>query len=656
MSNNTSNISSSPTSGATSIKVTLPDGSERTYPVGTTLNDVAKSIGAGLARAALAAKVNGQMKDMAAPLTTDAVVNFVTPKNEDGVDVIRHTTAHLMAMAVQKIYPGTQVTIGPVIDNGFYYDFLFPAGVKVSDADLPKIEAEMQSIVKSDFPVAREVVTRDQAVKTFAGIKETFKVEIINELPADVEISMYKMGGWFDLCVGPHVPSTGKLGAFKLTTVAGAYWRGNEKNAQLTRIYGTAWGDKAQLDAYLTRLEEAKKRDHRVLGKQLELFSFHKEAPAHPFFHAKGYALFNSLMKFMRRSNTDYGFNEVGTPLVMNVELWHKSGHYENYRENMYFTEVDEIEAAIKPMNCPGHCLVYGSDRHSYRELPVRLSEFGRVHRHERSGVTHGLMRVRSFTQDDAHVFCAPDQIGVEVNSILDQIDKAYKGLGFNEYKVELSTRPEKSIGSDEVWAAAEAALQKALESRGQAYKLNPGDGAFYGPKIDFHLIDSIGRTWQCGTVQLDFSMPARFELEYVGSDDKMHTPVMIHRAVLGSIERFLGIFIEHYAGHFPIWAAPVQARVVNVSEDQRVYAEKVYAELKAAGVRVEIDARREKLGYKIREAQLLKTPYMLVIGDKEQQAGEVTARFHDGKNLPPMTIAQFVEHVKADCGDLWQL
>jgi threonyl-tRNA synthetase len=638
------------------VKVTLPDGSQREYPQGTTLNEVAKSIGAGLARAALAAKVNGQMKDMAARLDGDSLVNFVTPKNEEGIDVIRHTTAHLMAMAVQKLYPGTQVTIGPVIENGFYYDFLFPAGVKINEADFPKIEAEMQAIVKNDFAVAREVVTRDEAIRTFTGIKELFKVEIIRDLPADVEISVYKMGGWFDLCVGPHVPSTGKLGAFKLTNVAGAYWRGDEKNAQLTRIYGTAWGDKAQLDAYLTRLEEAKKRDHRVLGKQLELFSFHKEAPAHPFFHRKGYALFNSLTRFMRRSNDHYGFSEVGTPLVMNVELWHKSGHYDNYRENMYFTQVDENEAAVKPMNCPGHCLIFASDRHSYRELPLRLSEFGRVHRHERSGVTHGLMRVRSFTQDDAHVFCMPEQIGEEVNRILEQIDKAYKGLGFNEYKVELSTRPAKSIGSDQVWNVAETALQNALEKRGQVYKLNPGDGAFYGPKIDFHLVDSIGRTWQCGTVQLDFSMPARFGLEYVGSDDKMHTPVMIHRAVLGSIERFLGIFIEHYAGHFPLWAAPVQARVVNVSEDQREYAEKVYAGLKAAGVRVEIDSRREKLGYKIREAQLLKTPYMLVVGDKEQQTGEVTARFHDGKNLPPMSIDKFVDRVKSECGDLWQI
>lgn len=638
------------------IKVTLPDGSQRHYPVGTTLNEVAKSIGAGLARASLAAKVNGQMRDMATALVEDSTVNFATPKTEEGVDVIRHTTAHLMAMAVQKLYPGTQVTIGPVIDNGFYYDFLFPAGVKLNEEDFPKIEAEMAAIVKQDFPVAREVVTRDEAVKTFTEIKEHFKVEIIKDLPQEAEISVYKMGGWFDLCVGPHVPSTGKLGAFKLTSIAGAYWRGDEKNAQLTRIYGTAWGDKAQLEAYLKRIEEAKKRDHRVLGKQLGLFSFHKEAPAHPFFHAKGFALFNTLMRFMRKSNTDFGFNEVGTPLVMNVELWHKSGHYDNYRENMYFTDVDETQAAIKPMNCPGHCLVYASERHSYRELPLRLSEFGRVHRHERSGVTHGLMRVRSFTQDDAHVFCMPEQIGQEVNAILDQIDRAYKGLGFSEYKVELSTRPEKSIGSDQVWNVAETALQNALESRGQVYKLNPGDGAFYGPKIDFHLVDSIGRTWQCGTVQLDFSMPSRFGLEYVGSDDKMHTPVMIHRAVLGSIERFLGIFIEHYAGHFPIWAAPVQVRVVNVAEDQREYAEKVTDELRAAGVRVEVDVRREKLGYKIREAQLLKTPYMLVIGDKELQAGQVTARFHDGKNLPPMSVAGFIEHIKSECGDLWQL
>ncbi|MBM4254137.1 MAG: threonine--tRNA ligase, partial [Deltaproteobacteria bacterium] len=411
-----------------------------------------------------------------------------------------------------------------------------------------------------------------------------------------------------------------------------------------------------ELDDYLHRLEEAKKRDHRVLGKQLGLFSFHKEAPANAFFHPAGAAVYNKLMTFMRRSNAEFGFTEVNTPLVMDVELWKKSGHYDNYRENMYFTQVDESESAIKPMNCPGHCLLYSSGRHSYRELPLRLSEFGRVHRHERSGVTHGLFRVRTFVQDDAHVFCSPDQIQDEIVRVLTQIDQAYSLLGFTRYRVELSTRPEKSIGSDEIWEKAEGALKSALEKSGREYKLNPGDGAFYGPKIDFHLIDSLERSWQCGTVQLDFSMPGRFELEYIGSDDKSHTPVMIHRAVLGSLERFMGIFIEHYAGHFPLWAAPTQVRIINITQDQEPYAKAVEAELKAAGVRTEIDLRNEKLGFKIREAQVMKTPYMLVLGDKEKESNTVAPRFHDGKQLPAMTVAEFVEQLKADCGQLWGL
>ncbi len=636
------------------VNLTLPDGSVRAVAGGTTGLDVAKSIGAGLARAALAIKLDGKTTDLSRPITKDAALEIVTSKSADASDVIRHSTAHVLAMAVQKLWPGTQVTIGPVIENGFYYDFSFPAGVKISETDLEKIEKEMTAICKADHLITREVVARKDAVKTFSDMGEAFKVEIIKDLPEGEDISVYKMGGWFDLCVGPHVPATGKLGAFKLTAVAGSYWRGDEKNPQLTRIYGTAWPTKEELDAYLHRLEEAKKRDHRVVGKQLGLFSMQREAPAAPFFHPKGTVLLNQLFRFMRKSNADYGFEEVSTPLIMDVGLWHKSGHYENFRENMYFTKVDEDDAAVKPMNCPGHCLIYANERRSYRDLPVRFSEFGRVHRHERSGVTHGIMRVRSFVQDDAHVFCTADQISSEVDRLIEQIDVAYKRLGFQEYKVVLALRPEKRLGSDEIWDRAEKALSDVLKSRGLSFKVAPGEGAFYGPKIEFHLVDTIGRTWQCGTIQLDFSMPARFELEFQGSDDKPHTPVMIHRAVLGSMERFMGIFIEQYAGHFPIWAAPVQARVVTVTEAQNGWAEKVHQELKAAGLRVELDIRREKLGFKIREAQLQKVPWMIVIGDKEVTGQTVAPRFHDGSTLEPMSTRAFIDKIIADCGPQW--
>lgn len=642
--------------GTAEVKVKLPDGSERRYPTGTTYFEVAKSIGAGLAKAALAVKADGKIRDLNTKMDQDVDLAIITSKDAEGLEVIRHSTAHVLAMAVQKLWPGTQVTIGPIIENGFYYDFLFPEGVKLSDKDLEKIEAEMTAIQKADHAVFREEVTLPEAVQRFEKLGEKFKVEIVKDLPPGDKISIYGMGPWFDLCRGPHVPSTAKTGAFKLTAVAGSYWRGDERNPALTRIYGTAWANKKDLDDYLHRIEEAKKRDHRILGKQLKLFSFHKEAPANAFFHPDGAQLYNSLMGFMRRSNKKYGFTEVNTPLLMNVELWHKSGHYDNYRENMYFTQVDDSEAAIKPMNCPGHCLLYGSTRHSYRELPVRLSEFGRVHRHERSGVTHGLFRVRTFVQDDAHVFCMQDQIGEEISRVLTQINEAYQALGFERYRMELSTRPAKSIGTDEVWAQAEGALKTALDKSGRPYKLNPGDGAFYGPKIDFHLIDSLERSWQCGTVQLDFSMPGRFGLEYTGSDDKAQTPVMIHRAVLGSMERFMGIFIEHYAGHFPIWASPKQVRVINIADEQKDYCQKVHDDLLAAGIRVDLDMRYEKLGFKIREAQLEKIPYMIVIGQKEVEAGTVSARFWDGKQLPAVPTAEFVQGLKAECGAQWGL
>ncbi len=637
------------------IHVTLPDGSKREYQNGTTLFDVAKSIGPGLAKAALVAKVDGTLSDLDQKLERDVSLTFITSTSEEGLSLVRHSTAHVLAMAVQRIWQGTLVTIGPTIENEFYYDFLFPEGVKVSEADLEKIESEMRVVIKSDHSMKREVLSRKDALNTFEGMKESFKVELIQELPEGEAISIYRTGDWLDLCRGPHVARTGQLGVFKLTSVAGAYWRGDEKKARLTRIYGTAFASKKDLDDYLMRLEEAKKRDHRVLGKQLDLFSFHLESPANAFLHPKGFFIYNKLISYMRRSNTRYGFQEVGTPLVMNVELWQRSGHYDHYRENMYFTKVDEMEAALKPMNCPGHLLIYKSDRRSYRDLPIRYCEFGRVHRHERSGVTHGMARVRSFIQDDAHVFCRPDQIEAEVKHVLDQIIFVYKRLGFDNVRVELSTRPEKYIGSIEVWDKAESILKSVMDDvfKGN-YKVNPGDGAFYGPKIDFHLMDSLGRSWQCGTCQLDFSMPTRFGLEFQGTDDKPYPPVMLHRVVYGSIERFFAIFIEHFGGHFPIWAAPIQARVLNITDGQEPYAKKVVEELQKAGVTADLDARNEKLGFKVREAQLQKIPYMVIVGDKEAASNSITPRLKDGSNLPSMSVEDFVNRLKEECGDFW--
>ncbi|MFK7826232.1 MAG: threonine--tRNA ligase [Oligoflexales bacterium] len=640
------------------LKVTLPDGSQREFEQGTSYTAIAESIGRKLAKAALAVKVGeaGQLLDMNRSLDSDTQLAFITSESDDGLEVIRHSTAHVLAMAVQKLWPGTKVTIGPVIKDRFYYDFDFPEGVKLSEKDLPNIEKEMKRIIKRGHKVFREEISREDAIKKFETLGETYKVEIIKELPEGETITLYGMDEWFDLCRGPHVPGVSVLGAFKLTMVAGAYWRGDEKNPMLTRIYGTAWPSREDLEAYLHRIEEAKKRDHRVLGKQLDLFSFHAHAPAHAFFHEKGSVLYQRLISFMRKSNNKFGFKEVGTPLMMNVDLWHKSGHYDNYSENMYFVDLDDVKAAVKPMNCPGHCLIYGSRKRSYRDLPMRLAEFGRVHRHEKSGVVNGLFRVRSFVQDDAHVFCQPDDILEMVGLVLQQIQEVYEGLGFENYHMELSTRPEKSIGSDDIWESAESALKKVLDEAQVNYKLNPGDGAFYGPKIDFHLVDAIGRSWQCGTVQLDFSMPERFELEYVGKENKAERPVMIHRAVLGSLERFMGIFIEHYAGHFPLWAAPIQTQVINITKSQEVYAQQVHEALKEAGIRSELDIRNEKLGYKIREAQLQKIPYMIVIGDKEIEQKTISPRFHDGTQLDPISVTSFIEEIRNQCGDSWQI
>ncbi len=636
--------------------ITLPDGSKRKINVGLTYFDLAKEIGPGLAKAALAVKSGDNVLDLTRVIEADAQVEFITASNEDGLEVIRHSTAHVLAMAVQKLWPKTKVTIGPVIKDGFYYDFDFPEDVKLGEKDLQTLEETMTAIIKEKLEIVREELSKEKAIELFSSLGETYKVELINSFDPKDSITIYKMGNWFDLCRGPHVKNTASLGVFKLTSIAGAYWKGNAENKMLTRVYGTAWGDKKELKDYLYRIEEAKKRDHRVLGKQLDLFTFHDEAPANAFFHEKGAYLYQKLISYARRVNDKFGFKEVNTPLVMNVDLWHKSGHYDNYKENMYFTKVDEMDAAVKPMNCPGHCLIYGSRKRSYRELPVKMSEFGRVHRHEKSGVINGLFRVRSFVQDDAHIFCAVSDLQDMIKMVLSQIDEIYHGLGFTQYKMELSTRPAKSIGSDEVWAQAEQALETALKATGRPYKLNPGDGAFYGPKIDFHLVDALGRTWQCGTVQVDFSMPERFGLEYVGKENRAERPVMIHRAVLGSIERFLGIFIEHHAGHFPLWISPVQVVIINITDAQEEYAQKIAAELRSQGIRIELDLRREKLGYKIRDAQLAKIPYMLVLGAKEMESQTISPRFRDGTQLEGISIESFIARLKEECGALYTL
>ncbi len=625
------------------IKLTFPDGNTKEVDSGVTGMDVAKSISPKLAKNAIALKTTEKIVDLLTPLTTDTSITILTKEDEESLEVIRHSTAHLLAYAVQNLYPGAQVTIGPVIKDGFYYDFAFPKDVNLSEKDLPAIEKEMRRVLKTNTPFQRRVVSREQAIKTFHDMGEHFKVEVIEGIPEDQEVSLYDLGDkWFDLCAGPHVPTSKFLSVFKLTHIAGAYWRGDETRDQLTRIYGTAWATQEQLDQHLFRMEEAKKRDHRVLGKKLDLFSFHEEATANAFFHPRGTTLYNNLQNYMRKSNLRAGFEEISTPLIMNVDLWHRSGHYDNYKENMYFTEVDEREAAIKPMNCPGHCLVYKSNRHSYRNLPLRFSEFGRVHRHEPSGATHGLFRVRTFIQDDAHIFCTVDQIHEEISGVLKQIESVYKDMGFESFHLELSTRPEKSIGSEEVWKTSENALKKVLESCGRPWQLNPGDGAFYGPKIDCHLIDSLGRSWQCGTVQLDFSMPDRFGLEYLGSDDQKHTPVMIHRAVLGSFERFLGILIEHYAGRFPLWLAPEQVKVIPIGDRHNDYAKEITEKLIGKGIRAAIDERNERLNFKIREAQITQVPYMLVIGDNEVDRHTLSPRKVSGEQLPEMNMPSF--------------
>lgn len=606
------------------IKVTLKDGSVREYDKGVSVAEVAKSLSQKLAKTALVGKVNGKLVDLGHRLESDAEVGIFDFNSQEGKDALRHSAAHVMAQAVAHLYQNVKFGIGPAIANGFYYDF--DLDYTFTPGDLEKIEREMQRIVKEDYPFQREELSRQEALKLFRTKGELYKVELIEGLPEDAVISIYKQGDFLDLCAGPHVVSTGRLKALKLQNLAGAYWRGDAKRKMLQRIYGTAFEKQAELEAYITMLEEAEKRDHRKLGRELDLFSMQEEGPGFPFFHPKGMIVRNELESFWRNVHRKWGYSEIKTPIILRQEMWQQSGHWDHYRENMYFTTIDGEGYAVKPMNCPGGMLVYKSGHYSYRDLPLRLAELGLVHRHELSGALHGLMRVRSFTQDDAHLYMLPSQIKEEVQGVIKLIDSIYKVFGF-AYHVELSTRPEKAMGSEEIWEKATNALREALEGMGTEFRVNEGDGAFYGPKIDFHLRDSIGRTWQCGTVQLDFQMPEKFDLTYIGEDGQKHRPVMVHRTCFGSIERFIGILIEHYAGAFPVWLAPVQVRIMPITERHAAYAHQLSESLKKLDIRVEVDDRNEKIGYKIREGQVQKVPYMLVVGDKEVETGTVSLR-----------------------------
>lgn len=618
------------------INIKLPDGSVKQFEQPVSCLAIAESISAGLARNAVCAEVNGVLCDLSHIVDADAEYKVHTLKDEEGLAVLRHSTAHLMAQAISHLWKNAKFAIGPSIKNGFYYDIDFE-GTVIAPEDLEKIEAEMTKIVKEDLPIVREEMSREEAIEFFRKHNDTYKVEILSEMDSPV-VSLYRQGDYVDLCRGPHMPSTGRLKVFKLTSIAGAYWRGDTKNKMLTRIYGTAFEKKLELDEYIVRMEEAKRRDHRKLGKELDLFDIFDEGPGFPFFFPKGMVLRNTLEDFWRKEHTLAGYEEVKTPMILNQELWHRSGHWDHYKDNMYVVKIDNEDYAIKPMNCPGGMLVYKRKPHSYRDLPERMAELGLVHRHELSGALHGLMRVRCFTQDDAHIFMTPDQIEEEIEGVVRLIDKFYKVFGF-KYKLELSTRPENSMGTDEQWETATNALKRALNVLGKDYEINEGDGAFYGPKIDFHLEDSIGRTWQCGTIQLDFQMPERFDLTYVGQDGEKHRPVMIHRVVFGSIERFIAILTEHYAGAFPLWLAPVQVKIVPISEVQADYAHQVCEKLVNMGIRAEVDDRNEKMGYRIREAQLQKIPYMLVLGEKEKQCGTVAVRNRKKGDLGVMSF-----------------
>ena len=618
------------------MNIALPDGSVKELAAGATVADVAASIGAGLAKAALAGKVDGTLVDLTATVTDGATVEIITAKSPEALHIMRHSCAHIMAEAVQELYPGTQIAFGPATDDGYFYDFELPNNI--SSDDFGAIEKKMAEIVKADEPFVREVVSIDEAKKIFAD--QRFKLEHIDDL-TDQEISIYRHGSFVDLCAGPHIPSAGKIGAFKMMKLAGAYWRGDATREQLQRLYGTAFFKKSELEEYLHNLEEAEKRDHRRIGREMDIFMMRDEAPGFPFFLPNGMILKNTLLDYWREIHKKAGYVEISTPMIMNKQLWQTSGHWDHYKDNMYSTVIDEEEYCVKPMNCPGGVLVYASKPHSYRDLPIRAGEIGLVHRHEMKGALHGLFRVRCFNQDDAHLFVRPDQLTEEIVGVVKLIDSVYQQFGFT-YHVELSTRPEDSMGSDEDWAAAEAGLKTALEELGMEYEVNEGDGAFYGPKIDFHLTDSLGRTWQCGTVQLDFQMPQNFDLEYTDADGSKKRPVMLHRVCYGSVERFIGILIEHYAGKFPVWLAPMQVKVLPVSEKSRDYAHKVADAIEAAGIRVVVDNRDEKIGYKIREARSIdRVPYMVIVGEKEAEEGTISVRDRTNETHPS-TIEDF--------------
>lgn len=631
------------------VRVTLPDGSVREYGGKITVMDVAKDISEGLARVIVGAELDGEVVGVQETIDRDSKLKLLKFDDDGGDDILRHTSAHILAQAVKNLFPNTKLAIGPSIKDGFYYDF--DTDHRFTPEDLEKIEKEMQKIVKEDLAPHRFVKPRDEAIEYLQELGEDYKVELVKDLPEGEEISFYQQGDFVDLCKGPHLPTTKKVKAFKLTSIAGAYWRGDEKRPMLQRIYGTSFEKKKDLDEHLERLEEAKKRDHRKLGRELDLFSMHGEGPGFPFFHAKGMALWHTLEGFWREEHIKRGYYEVKTPIILNEQLWHQSGHWDHYKENMYFTNIDDSDYAIKPMNCPGAMLIYKSNMYSYRDLPLKMAELGLVHRHELAGALHGLMRVRSFTQDDAHIFMLPEQVKDELKKVISLADYMYKVFGF-KYHIELSTKPEKAMGTDEQWERATDSLREAIEEMGIRYVVNEGDGAFYGPKLDFHLEDSIGRTWQCATIQLDFQMPERFDLTYVGQDNEKHRPVMIHRTILGSMERFIGVLIEHYAGKFPVWLAPVQVSILPISDKYNDYGYKIAEMLKDKGVRVEVDTRSEKIGYKIREAQLARSPYMLIVGEKEVEEGTVSVRDREEGDNGAMKAEEFAEKIAQEIKD----
>ncbi len=630
------------------IQIILPDSSVKFFDHEPSALEVALSIGPRLAKETLGVKINGskEILDVRLPLKDQTKIELVTTKSPDSVEVIRHSCAHIMAEAVQKLWPEVKVTIGPVIENGFYYDFDSP--FTFTEEHFAKIEKEMQKIVAADLPLTRKDIEISEAISIFQNMKERFKVELIQDLAAKgaKTVSLYNQGEWFDLCRGPHIQSTGQVKAFKLLSVAGAYWRGDEKNPMLQRVYATAFGDKKELEQYLLNLEEAKKRDHRKLGKELGLFMFHEWAPGSPFFTGKGAIVYNELQKLMRDQYRQRGYQEVITPQIFDVSLFKTSGHYQNYKEDMYFMKADERDFGVKPMNCPSHCLLFGADKHSYKELPIRMADFGRLHRYEKSGAMHGLTRVRTFCQDDAHIFCMVDQLQSEIENFMTMLNETYKIMGMKDYKIALSTRPAQRMGSDQVWDQAESALELALKKLQLPYTINPGDGAFYGPKLDIQFVDALKRPWQLGTLQCDFNLPEAFDLKYVGEDNHEHRPVILHRAIFGSLERFIGVYLEHTAGHLPVWLSPVQVIIMNVTDRVNAYCEKLQAQFFQEGVRVEFDRKNEKLNYKIREAQMQKIPFMIIVGDQEAENNKISVRLRDGTNINGIEAEVFINQL----------